>query len=399
MTGTKGGLLSKSMSGKKVRSQTGWLCAVVFAATVAVHSQAMQFGFVNYDDPDYVTANPLVQEGLTGRGMVWAMRSTEAANWFPVTRISHMLDCQFFGLNSGWHHGTSVVLHGLAAVFLFLFLRRATRSVGASTFVALVFGVHPLHVESVAWVAERKDVLCALFWFVALWGYARYAESRSYGWYGVVVAAFCLGLMSKPMIVTLPFLLMVLDYWPLRRGMRVREKIPLFVLSAAGAAITVVAQRGSGAVETVQAFPVGLRVENAILSYFTYVCETFWPSGLAVFYPYRAEVEWWRWSLAGLVMGGVSVMVWRLRAGRPYLVAGWLWFVGTLIPVIGLVQVGTQGHADRYMYVPMVGLSIMVGWAGAEVYRKRPRLAHVAGGGGLSGAGSFDMGAGELLEG
>ncbi len=354
-----------------------WIAILLFLATLAVYVHVLGFGFVNFDDPDYVSANPHVRQGLTGAAVVWAFTSAEAANWFPLTRLSHILDWQLFGSRSGLHHLTSVLFHALAAVLLFVFLKRATRARWPSAFVAFLFALHPLHVESVAWVAERKDVLCAFFWFLALWGYVRYAERPSRGRYLLVVAAFCLGLMSKPMIVTLPFLLLLLDVWPLRRFERwkaVREKIPLFALAAAGAAITFLTQRSSGAVEAFSVHPLGLRIENALVSYVAYVAKMFWPTRLAVFYPYPRVVPAWEAALAALAIASVSVLVVRSFRARPYLAVGWFWFLGTLLPVIGLVQVGAQARADRYTYVPLVGLSIMLAWGAADALRHWPHM-------------------------
>jgi Flp pilus assembly protein TadD len=355
------------------------VCFGLYLLTLAVYWQTSGFAFLNYDDPDYVTGNAHVREGVTMEGIAWAFSSLEAANWFPVTRISHMVDYQLFGLNSGAHHLINGLLHSLAVVFLFLFLRRATGALGSSTFVALMFGVHPLHVESVAWIAERKDLLCAVFWFAGLWAYVRYVELPGIERYLLVAGLFSLGLMSKPMIVTFPLLLMVLDVWPLKRGVKLREKLPLLALSALAAGITLLAQKGSGAVESLAYIPLGLRLENALLSYGTYLVETVWPTGLAVFYPFPLHMDSWKVVATGLGIAAISAVVWVLRRERGYLVAGWLWFLGTLVPVIGLVQVGTQAHADRYMYVPMVGLLIMAGWGGAELLAKRPQAALAVG--------------------
>jgi Flp pilus assembly protein TadD len=361
------------MSGAALKRNHLWIYLGLFGITLAVYFQARTFAFINYDDPDYVTGNPHVREGLTLDGLRWALTSGEVANWFPVTRVSHMLDYQLFGADSGAHHMMSVLLHAVSVLFLFAFLERATRRRWPSAFVALVSAVHPLHVESVAWVAERKDVLCALFWFIGLWAYARYAENPSWKGYLLVAAAFCLGLMSKPMIVTFPFVLMLLDFWPLRRGCRWREKLPFFGLAAISGIVTVAVQKGSGAVESLASIPLTLRLENAAVSYVVYIADTFWPSRLAVFYPYPAQSILWQAVLAGAALGGVSALVAALYRKRPYLAVGWFWYLGTLVPAIGLVQVGTQAHADRYMYVPMVGLAMMLAWGAEDLLRERPR--------------------------
>jgi protein O-mannosyl-transferase len=348
-----------------------WISLALFALPLAVYFQVRTFDFVNYDDPDYVTNNEHVRHGLTGDGLVWALTSGDAANWFPVTRISHMLDVLVFGMESGGHHFTGALIHALATLLLFAFLHLATGDRWPSAAVALIFAVHPLHVESVAWVSERKDVLCAFFWFFTLWAYVRYARRPSLSRYTVAVAGFCLGLMSKPMIVTLPFVLLLLDFWPLRRAVSLREKIPFFALSAISAAITVLVQKGSGAVESLATVPPAMRVENALVSYVVYMAKTVWPSHLAVFYPYPADIPLWQPVLAGLGILVVSGMAWIGFRKQPWLAAGWLWFLITLLPVIGLVQVGSQARADRYMYVPMVGLLIMLAWSLAAALRKR----------------------------
>ncbi len=343
-----------------------WIYAALLAATLAVYLQAAHFSFINFDDPEYVTRNAHVIHGLTAESLAWAVTSGYGANWFPLTWISHMADCALFGLDAGWHHLTNVLLHAAAALLLFAFLNRATGERWASAFVAFLFALHPLHVESVAWVSERKDVLSALFWFLSLWGYVRYVEAPTLRRYALVAVSFGCGLMAKPMIVTLPFVLLLLDVWPLRRvppwGPRIREKLPLFVLSGIVAVITYSVQQASGAVKTLGSLPLDSRLENALISYAWYLVKTFWPSGLAVFYPYPAQLAAWQALAAAAMLAAITILVLRTVATRPYLTVGWLWFAGTLVPVIGLVQVGTQAHADRYMYVPMVGLGIMLAW-------------------------------------
>src|SRR5271157_3293885 len=259
-------------------------------AVFATYAQVRHFAFINYDDPTYIANNPHVRNGVSAAGLRWAWTSGETFNWFPLTRISEMLDGQVFGLRSGWHHLENVVWHALATLFLFAFLRRATRAPGRSALVAFLFALHPLHVESVAWVAERKDVLGAFFWFLTLWAYVRYAERPLAGRYRLVLLCFCLGLMSKPMVVTLPIVLVLLDVWPLRRWSpktpRLKEKIPFFILSAAASVTTFLVQRSGGSVRALTAMPLGLRIENALTSYIVYIGKMFWPAGLAVFYPY-----------------------------------------------------------------------------------------------------------------
>ncbi|MGB7762105.1 MAG: tetratricopeptide repeat protein [Bryobacteraceae bacterium] len=340
-----------------------WICLLLLVATLAVYARCGHFAFVNYDDPVYVTNNPHVQQGITAEGALWALTSTEAANWFPVTRLSHMLDVQLFGMHAGWHHLVSVLVHAAASMLLFLFLARATADRAPSAFVAFIFALHPLHVESVAWVAERKDMLCAFFWFLALWAYVR-------GMRTLVFVAFVLGLMSKPMIVTLPFTLLLLDVWPLKRGLHWREKLPYFAIAAAGAVVTYVVQKIGGAVNQTAMFGIG----NALVSYLVYVAKTFWPTGLAVFYPYPDKLALWLVALAAAALAAISWGVVRLYRVCPYLAIGWFWFLAVLVPVIGIVRVGDQARADRYMYVPMVGLAVMVAWGGADLLRRWPRL-------------------------
>lgn len=362
----------------KISNQNSWIYAALFLATVAVYAQVQHFDFVNYDDPEYVTSNSHVLQGLTPQSLTWSITSGDAANWFPLTRISHMMDVQLFGLDSGLHHLTNLLFHVSATLLLFAFLNRATQARWPSAFVALIFALHPLHVESVAWIAERKDVLSAFFWALALWSYVRYAQRPERGRYLLVLLSFCMGLLAKPMIVTLPFVLLLLDFWPLRRlpargkrGARVLwEKIPLFILSAAIAVVTYFVQRGSRAVK---AFPLELRIENAVISYGTYIVKMFWPSNLAVFYPYPHEIPVWELLVIGVALVCISVLVLRALRSHPYLAVGWFWYLGTLLPVIGIIQVGAQARADRYAYIPMIGLSIILAWGAVDVIQRWPR--------------------------
>ncbi len=351
--------------------------------TFAVYAQVRHFDFVNYDDPDYTTGNVHVRQGLTAEGLKWALTSRDAANWFPVTWVSHMLDFQLFGAESGLHHLHNVLLHALAAILLYFFLRRTTGARWRGAVVAFLFALHPLHVESVAWVAERKDVLSACFWFLTLCAYVRYTEHPDLGRYLTVALSLCLGLMAKPMVVTLPLVLLLLDYWPLAR-LRQRgrkafwEKLPLLGLSAAAAIITWLVQKHAGAVKAV---PLGTRLANATLSCAIYIEKTFWPSRLAVFYPYPRAFAVFPLLAAGLFLAAITAGAIMLRRRAPYLLVGWGWFVITLVPVIGLVQVGGQARADRYMYIPMVGLLIMLVWGAAELlerWRARMLAAPVA---------------------
>lgn len=352
---------------------TVWIYAGLALAILLAYLPVKTYDFVNFDDPDYVSANAHVRQGVTPSGIAWAFTSTEAANWFPLTRLSHMLDVELFGLDAGWHHLVNVLLHAIATLLLFAFLYSSTKAEWPSALVAMLFALHPLHVESVAWIAERKDTLAALFWFLTLWLYVRYTEKPGLGPYLLVLASFTLGLLSKPMIVTLPFVLLLVDVWPLRRRLLLREKIPFFVLSAASATVTYLAQAGSGAVDALPV-PLGFRLENAVLSYWIYIEKMFWPAGLAVFYPYPQEIPAWQAAAVALAILAISAVALRAWRTRPYLAVGWFWYLGTLVPVIGLIQVGAQARADRYTYVPMVGLSIMLAWGLSTVVERWPRV-------------------------
>jgi tetratricopeptide (TPR) repeat protein len=357
-----------------------YLYLALLLAVFAVYAPVARFDFVNFDDPIYVIDNPHLRNGISVESIGWALTSGEGGLWFPVTRISELLDCQLFGLRSGPHHLTNVLWHALATLFLFAFLRRSTGARWRSAWVAFLFALHPLHVESVAWVTERKDVLSAFFWFLTLWAYVRYSERPSTGRYLLVLTCFGFGLMSKPMVVTLPFVLLLLDVWPLGRWSwktpRLEEKIPFFVLAAAAAIVTYLAQRSVGAMVTVSAAPLGLRMENALVSYAVYIGQTFWPAHLAVFYPYSLDQPAWQPILAAMAIAGISLLALRWFRSRPYFAVGWLWYLVTLVPVIGLVQVGEQARADRFMYLPMTGLLIALAWSP----RAKPAVAAVAAG-------------------
>jgi Tfp pilus assembly protein PilF len=330
--------------------------------------------FVNFDDHVYVYENPLVVKGLSTEGIIGAFTHTHARNWHPLTTLSHMLDCQIYGLKAGGHHLTNVILHTLSVVFAFLVLKQMTGALWRSAFVAALFAVHPLHVESVAWIAERKDVLSAVFFMLTLAAYTRYARRRSVFRYVCLILFFACGLISKPMLVTVPFVLLLLDYWPLDRmgtqepgiGNRLRslltEKIPLFALSAFSCIATLFVQR-QDPIEIDQ-LPLVLRLQNPVVSYVTYIWQMFWPARLAVFYPHPNE-HLTVLQVAGsiLLLVGISLLVIWLRRSKPYLVTGWFWYLGMLVPVIGLVQVGEQAHADRYTYLPEIGLYIMIAWS------------------------------------
>ena len=343
----------------------------------------LRHDFINYDDPEYVTENLQVQRGLTWEGVNWAFQTKHAGNWHPLTWLSHMLDVQLYGLRPGWHHLPSLLFHVANALLLLLVLRRMTGALRQSAFVAALFALHPLHVESVAWVAERKDVLSTFFGMLTLWAYTGYVEEskvqspKSKAWYGMALSFFALGLMSKPILVTLPFVLLLLDHWPLRRfqfhsssihhrtfpGLLV-EKLPFLALAAMACVVTFYVQQQAGAVgET----PLAGRIGNAVISYARYVGKLFWPANLAVFYPRPAE-----WLPAQIVAAAVTVLcitigaLWLGRR-RPYFLVGWLWYLGTLVPVIGIIQVGEQAMADRYTYVPFIGLFVAATWGATEL--------------------------------
>jgi tetratricopeptide (TPR) repeat protein len=430
------------------------ICVCLAVFTWLVFGQTLGHEFINFDDPNYVYENPEVTRGLTLHGMTWAFTHSHSGNWHPLTTITHMLDCQLYGLNAGGHHCTNVVLHMLVVVLLFLVLREMTGgpssprdesvsrklsgpdrtgSVWRSAFVAALFAIHPLHVESVAWVAERKDVLSGVFFMLTLAAYLRYVRQPSWGRYLLVVSVFALGLMSKPMMVTVPFVLLLLDYWPLERGQWIKErskrptlnaqrstsneeqksegslprrslatagrrwegrsgiqnltylvleKIPLLVLSAISCGITLLVQKG--ALASIENTPLWLRIYNALVSCVTYIWQMFWPERLALEYPYPSgALSLWVVMFAIAVLFAITNRAWALRKQRPYLIIGWLWYLGMLVPVNGIVQVGSQAHADRYTYLPHIGLYLAATWAISDLSapwrHRRQILATVAG--------------------
>ncbi|HEU0010785.1 MAG TPA: tetratricopeptide repeat protein [Verrucomicrobiae bacterium] len=380
------------------------LAALVLAAvTVAAFWGVSRNGFLNYDDPDYITSNPIVQRGLTWEGIRWAFTSEHASNWHPVTWLSHMLDCQLFGVRPAAHHVVNVLLHALNTALLFGLLHGMTGALGRSAFVAALFGWHPLHVESVAWVAERKDLLSLLFFVLTLWAYWRYTVRSRWRHYVAALVMFVLGLMSKPMLVTTPFVLLLLDWWPLRRlqpigsepgsvlftaatlknlGRLIREKVPFFLLALASSVITLLVQRTGHSVVAVEQLPLGSRLINALVAYVAYLARTIWPTKLAVFYPHPGIPPLGQIALAVVVLAGVSALVLRTMRSQPHLFTGWCWYLGTLVPVIGIVQVGIQAMADRYTYLPLIGIGMAVAWAAADLaarYRLAARVIPAAG--------------------
>ncbi len=364
--------------------------------TVVAFRQVTRCDFIALDDDFYVTENVHIQNGITGEAVRWAFTTVGYAGyWHPLTWLSHMLDVQLFGLNPHWHHLTNLLFHIANTLLLFYVINRMTKAPWKSAFVAALFAVHPLHVESVAWVAERKDVLSTFFFMLTLAAYLSYVECPRLKNYLAALALFVLGLMAKPMLVTLPFVLLLLDFWPLRRFEHTKrpagpevlspqslvfiplllEKIPFFVLAALSCIVTFIAQQKGGAVRSVEAFSLGARIANAFVSYVIYIAKMIWPTGLAVFYPHPGQWPFWQAAGAALLLGAVTVTLILAARRFPYLATGWLWFAGTLVPVIGIVQAGDQAMADRFTYIPLIGLFIMVAWGIPELLQKW-QLAH-----------------------
>lgn len=392
------------------------------AVTLIAFGQVYQCDFINYDDPLYVTENIHIQDGITSGAIRWAFTTGYGANWHPLTWMSHMLDVQFFGLKAGWHHLTNLLLHLANTLLLFFVFNRMTNAPWQSAFLAALFAVHPLHVQSVAWVAERKDVLSTFFWMLTMGAYVHYVERPRVGRYLVVFAFLALGLIAKPMLVTLPFVFLLLDYWPLKRfeenqphgevhseagkplsadrrkgkaskRVAVRaavkevkpadhnyqwafirplifEKIPFFALAALSSIITFVVQQKGGAVMTLKAVSPGARIANAFVAYIIYIGKTIWPINLAVYYPHPGSRPLWETLGALFLLIALTVTVIRTSKRFPYLAMGWFWFIGTLVPVIGIVQVGGHAVADRYTYIPLIGLFVMAAWGVPELLKE-----------------------------
>ncbi|HEU4385123.1 MAG TPA: tetratricopeptide repeat protein [Anaeromyxobacteraceae bacterium] len=370
------------------------MAAALIGLVTWIYGPVEDFGFINLDDEQYVTHNPAVTRGLTAAGLRWAL-GFHLSNWHPLTWVSHMLDVELFGLDPGMHHLVSVLLHGLASLLLFGFLRSATGATWRSALVAALFAAHPLHVESVAWVSERKDVLSTVFWFLGCWAYVGWVRRPGAARYAGVASTFLLGLLSKPMVVTLPLVLLLIDAWPLRRldlgrpPLRqvlalLREKLPLLAMSAASSVVTLLAQSQGGAVSSTGLIGVPDRIGNAVLSYAAYLWKTVWPAHLAVAYPHPSlgpqGLSWWGVAVAALVLAAASAFAHHQRARRPYLAIGWLWYLVTVLPVIGLVQVGVQAMADRYTYVPLVGIFAALAWLAAEMAERFRTPSAVAAG-------------------
>ena len=371
-----------------------WIYLFLTVATFIVYWQVINHGFVNYDDESYVTRNTHVQAGLTLKGVIWSFRTLDVSNWHPLTWLSHMLVCELFGINPLWHHLTNLVLHLASVLLLFRVFLSMSGNPWQSGFVAALFALHPLNVEPVAWAAERKGILCTFFWMLTLWSYLRYLERPKIPNYLLILFFFVLGFMAKPMIVTLPFVLLLLDYWPLRRfqsgkpvdgrssGAKsfdprlVWEKIPLLFLVVLMSIIGYFAQQSGGALSTMEALPFGIRISNALVSYVLYLWKMLWPSNLSVFYPHEA-IPGWQAIGAGLFLAAVSLLVVAARKHRPYLAVGWFWYMGTFVPVIQIVQVGIHSMADRYAYIPLIGIFIMVAWGVPDLLARSLRAKRV----------------------
>jgi tetratricopeptide (TPR) repeat protein len=412
------------------RRTSVWAAVLLPCLVAAVYGRVHDYGFVEFDDPGYVSENPWVRGGLTAAGVRWAFTTAHMWNWHPLTWLSHMLDVQLFGLDSGAHHLVNVAFHLANTLLLWALLLRLTRAPGPSLTVAALFAVHPLHVESVAWISERKDVLSAFFFLLTLWAYAAWVARGAWRWYAAALGCFALGLMAKPMLVTVPFVLLLLDVWPLERwspplpcaagegkgggsfagaagttggrerrrrigGARaqtpaaaapaatrllalVAEKAPFFALSAAASVATYVAQNTQGAMDHSGALPFGLRAANALVSYARYLILTAWPADLAVFYPYDLHLPAWQVVGAALALGLASAAVLGAARRHPYAAVGWLLYLGMLVPVIGLVQVGSQAFADRYTYLPLIGIFILLAWGGQSLVGARSVPAPLA---------------------
>jgi protein O-mannosyl-transferase len=366
------------------KQKTIYVAFLLVAATMVFYSGVLGNGFVNFDDNDYVTSNAIVQKGLSWEGIKWAFTSFHASNWHPLTWLSHMLDVQLFGLNPAGHHLMNLIFHICATFLLFGFLSSATGKIWLSGFASALFALHPMHVESVAWVAERKDVLSASFYFATLWAYVYYSRFHSLKKYALAIILFTLGLMAKPMLVSLPFMLLLLDYWPLGRfkanfrniSRVASEKIPFILLAAISSSITIFAQQT--AIASLNKIYLSTRISNAIVSYCIYIWQGFWPFNLSVLYPFtRPEIA--NVVICSLILVTITVVVLWQVIRSPILFTGWVWYLITLIPVIGIVQVGSQAHADRYTYVPYVGLFIIAVWGANTLlnklkYRKRMLL-------------------------
>jgi cytochrome c-type biogenesis protein CcmH/NrfG len=383
---------------KKVQGSNSLLvCLILVIATLTVYGPVRNYGFINYDDPWYVTDNKYVKHGLSATGFVWAFsfKDKENSHWHPLTWLSHMLDCQLYGLNPGAHHSTNLLFHMASSVLLFLSFHRMTGALWPSALTAALFALHPINVDSVVWIAERKNVLSTFFWMLALLTYARYCERPSASRYAQIVIVFVCGLLAKPMVVTLPFVLLLLDFWPLKRLSHsktdpkttlffhsrpvalVIEKIPLFILMSLSIYISSMAFAGTGNMWTMEAVPLKLRIANALVSYWAYIGKMVWPANLTIHYPYPTIVPLWQSVSALLLLIFISILIIKGVRRYPFLFVGWFWYLGTLVPALGLVQVGLwPAMADRFAYVPLIGLFLMVTWTiSALISALRPNAA------------------------
>lgn len=368
------------------------LSLILFGVTILCYVPVKENAFINFDDQVYLTNNQFVKQGLTSEAVKYAFTSGDVGNWHPVTWLSHLVDVQLFGMDAGRHHLVSAVIHALNGVLLLWVLRALTGSLWASAFVAAAFALHPLRVESVAWASERKDLLAALFGFIAIGLYHRFTRRKAEGarwgvWYGLALLAQALSLMCKPMLVTLPCLLLLLDFWPLKRlrldpsqpsGVPLRqllvEKLPFLALTVMSSVVTMIVQAGAGAVATTQVFTWETRINNAVLTVFKYLQKLFWPTNLSPFYPYDLQPASTLVAVCALGVGIIIVWCWLARIKSPHLTVGWLWYLGLLVPVIGLVQVGSQGMADRYTYLPIIGVLIVIAWSARGLLIRWPTL-------------------------
>ena len=355
------------------------ICILLVIATFIAYMQVLKYGFItSFDDTEYLTSNWNIKAGLTKESIVWAFSTSYASNWHPVTWLSHMLDYEFYGLEPFGHHLTSLLFHIINTLLLFGVLLKMTGALWRSGLVAILFALHPLNVESVAWVSERKNVLSTFFLLLTLWTYVRYVDKKNARNYLLVVLFLALGLMSKPMLVTLPFVLLLLDFWPLKRFGEVRparlifEKVPLFILLIGSCVATFIAQKSGGAIRSSEFSSLYFRVANALVSYFEYLRNMLWPSGLSVFYPHPGNaLPIWKPLACTIVLVVVTIWVVKEIRRAPYLAVGWFWYLGTLVPVIGIVQVGEQAMADRYTYVPLIGIFIAIAWSLPEQIKTR----------------------------
>ncbi len=347
---------------------------------LTIYGQVRDHEFVNLDDFAYVVENQHVKGGLSIDGVMWAFASTHAANWHPLTWLSHMLDCELFGMRPGAHHQINVLLHIVNTLLLLWVLFRFTGDKWSSSLVAALFAIHPLNVESIAWIAQRKTIICTFFWMVAIGAYFRYVKRPCVYRYMWMLLFYLLGLMAKPMAVTLPVVLLLLDYWPLNRfqstdvSSLIKEKVPFFFFSVVSGVITFFVQRSGGAVSSLEVLPFGVRLSNALISYVGYIGKMFWPKSLAILYPHPGMFVIWQVAGALLLLGALSIFIFLIRRRYPYALMGWLWYVVTLVPVIGLVQVGVQAMADRYTYIPLIGLFIIVAWGVKEIAKNHRYL-------------------------